>query len=125
MSNKTKLFLVAVVFICSIIGFMLKLPRVFRHYDKELHTLFYFCATLFMVGLFPRKWFLVAFLLALFGVGIEAAQSFSNRISIRLIGKAIHGRFDIEDVWANCIGLGAGLVVFLVFISMKRLIFRS
>ncbi|MFN3589601.1 MAG: hypothetical protein ACK4UP_09470 [Spirosomataceae bacterium] len=125
MSKKSKFLLVVVLIICSVIGFMLKLPRVFRHYDKELHTLFYFCATLFMASLYPRKWFLVAFLLAIFGIGIEAAQSFSNRISIRLIGKAIHGRFDIEDVWANCMGIGAGLVIFLVFMGMKRLVVRS
>ena len=59
--------------------------------------------------------------LALFGIIIEFAQEFSNKISIRIIGKAIHGRFDIEDVKYNMIGVFCGLIIFLIF----QLIFKT
>ncbi len=49
--------------------------------------------------------------LALFGIIIEFAQEFSNKISIRIIGKAIHGRFDVEDVKYNMIGGCCGLIL--------------
>jgi hypothetical protein len=59
--------------------------------------------------------------LALFGIIIEFAQELSNKISIRIIGKAIHGRFDIEDVKYNMIGVFCGLIIFLIF----QLIFKT
>jgi hypothetical protein len=45
---------------------------------------------------------------------IEFAQEFSNKISIRVIGKTIHGRFDIEDVKYNMIGIFCGLILFKI-----------
>jgi VanZ family protein len=98
----------------SIVGFMVKLPRVFHHHDKELHAAFYFLGFLFLTYLFPRRWILIAFLMGFFGIAIEYAQEFSNKVTLRLIGKRIHGRFDIEDVEFNLLGLFFGVVLFLI-----------
>jgi glycopeptide antibiotics resistance protein len=91
---------------------MMKLPSVFHHFDKELHALFYFSAACFLFLLYPNRWFLISGSLFVFGVLIEFGQDFSNKISIRIIGKRIHGRFDHEDIFFNVIGILAGLIVF-------------
>ena len=116
-----KLILISFLTIFSVIGFMLKLPKVFHHFDKELHLLFYFCATTLVTLLFPKRWMISSICLALFGIIIEFAQEFSNKISIRIIGKAIHGRFDIEDVKYNLIGVFCGLILF----QLIQLTFKS
>ena len=100
---------------------MVKLPAVFHHYDKELHAAFYFFATIFFGLQFPKKWLLVLFCLLIFGFGIELAQAFSNKISLRLIGKPIHGRFDIEDIRYNFKGLFWGSLVLLLLLKFKSL----
>mgnify|MGYP003667583676 CR=1 len=41
---KLKLSFTFTLIALSIIGFMVRLPSVFSHYDKELHFLFYFLA---------------------------------------------------------------------------------
>ena len=112
--------IVVVLTLLSLIGFMLKLPRVFHHYDKELHTAFYFSAFLFFSFLFPKKWFLVFTLLLFFGIGIELFQDFSNEISLRLVGRRIHGRFDPEDVLANFYGLVYGAITFFILNRFRR-----
>ena len=100
---------------------MVKLPAVFHHYDKELHAAFYFFAAIFFGLQFPKKWLLVLFCLLIFGFGIELAQAFSNKISIRLIGKSIHGRFDIEDIRYNIKGLFFGSAMLLLKLKGKNL----
>lgn len=112
--------IIVVLTLLSIVGFMLKLPRVFHHYDKELHTVFYFSASLLFSFLFPKKWFLVFMLLLFFGIGIELFQDFSNKISLRLVGRRIHGRFDPEDVLANFYGLVYGAITFLILKRFRR-----
>jgi len=112
MSIRTKIMLVAVLFICSVIGFMVRLPRIFSKINMELHAAFYFGAILVLSFLFPKKWGVIAVLLALYGVFIEVAQHYSNKISIRLIGKRIHGNFDPYDIAYNMLGLGIGLFIF-------------
>ena len=112
MRDFQKIVLVSFFAGCSILGFMVKLPKVFRHFDTELHTIFYFIATIILTLIYPKRWLLATIGLVLFGVIIEYAQAFSNKISIRIIGKAIHGRFDIEDVKYNLIGVFLGLLVF-------------
>jgi len=112
--------IIVVLTLLSIVGFMLKLPRVFHHYDKELHTAFYFSAYLFFSFLFPKKWFLVFLILLFFGIGIELFQDFSNTISIRLVGRRIHGRFDPEDVIANFYGLVYGAIGFFILNRFRR-----
>ena len=47
--------LIVVLTVLSIFGFMLKLPRVFHHYDKELHMAFYFSAYLFFQFSISKK----------------------------------------------------------------------
>jgi hypothetical protein len=103
---------VAVLFFCSVLGFMVRLPRIFSKINMELHAAFYFCAVMVLSFLFPKKWGIISILLVLFGFFIEVAQHYSNKISIRLMGKRIHGNFDPWDIAYNLMGLVIGLVVF-------------
>jgi hypothetical protein len=118
-NNQLKISLIAIFVIVSIIGFMIKLPRAFHHYDKELHASFYFFGFLFLSYLFQNRWALITLALAMSGVIIEYAQELSNKVTIRLIGRKIHGRFDIEDIRYNILGLALGVFVFLL---LRRLI---
>ncbi len=113
--KSTKTVLVIFCFGIAIIGFMLKLPRVFRHYDKELHAAFYFFAAAFLNILFAKKMpirhLIIFIFLFLFGAIIEYAQAYSNKFfQVR-----IHGRFDPEDLWFNTIGLLAFSGCYVVF----------
>jgi VanZ family protein len=84
---------------------MFKLPSVFRHYDKELHFLFYLLFAIFLNLLFAQKKILnhliIFFLLLFFGIGIEILQELSNSI----LNERINGRFDIIDEFCNILGL--------------------
>ena len=121
-NNKNfKLYLALTLLAFSVVGFMIKLPRFFHHYDKELHALFYFCATCFLLLLYSKRWFIIPTSLFVFGVLIELAQDFSNKISIRIIGQRIHGRFDPEDIFFNLLGIFIGLVAF----SLLSVLFRA
>jgi hypothetical protein len=91
---------------------MIRLPKIFEHHDKILHAIFYFFAAITMTLMYPKKWVMVSVCLTFFGFAIELAQAFSNKISKRLIGKAIHGKFDITDIKYNLIGLFFGLLLF-------------
>lgn len=104
-NNWTKVFLVFICLMLSVVGFMVKLPAVFRHYDKELHAAFYFLAAGFLNVLFTNGKFarhiLIFIILYIFSISIEYAQEYSNRFfHIR-----IHGRYDPEDVKYNLRGL--------------------
>lgn len=114
MSNTYKNILISTIAVFTTVGFMVKLPKIFHHYDKELHMMFYLVVTMIIIFLFPKRWMISSISLALFGIIIEFAQEFSNKISIRVIGKAIHGRFDIEDVKYNMIGIFCGLILFRI-----------
>src|SRR5579862_8857077 len=96
-SNTTKVILVVVCFIASVIGFLVKLPSAFHHIDKKLHFSFYFLAAAFLNFLFNItnlvKHLLVTVALYLFGIGIEFAQEYYNKV----FHVRIHGRFDPED----------------------------
>jgi VanZ family protein len=115
MKDFNKIILLSFFAVCSIIGFMIKLPRTFHTIDKELHFLFYFITTIVILFLFPKKRLILVTCLVIFGIVIELAQEFSNKISFRLIGKAIHGRFDIEDVKYNFFGVVLGLLIIYAF----------
>ena len=112
LSRKHKIYLTSILFFVSIVGFMLKLPVVFRHhcYDKVLHFLFYFFAAAFFNFLFRKKHLLIFFGLLGFGIFIELFQSFSNRF----YSKRIHGDFDSLDVYANLSGLIFFSVVWII-----------
>ena len=56
----------------------------------------------------------------MFGVLIELAQDFSNKISIRIIGQRIHGRFDPEDIFFNLLGILIGLAAFYLLSVLFR-----
>ena len=112
MKNNYKIYLLSTFFVCSVIGFMVKLPRVFYHHDTILHAVFYFFATITIALMYPKKWVMVSICLTLFGFAIEHAQAFSNKISKRLIGKVIHGDVDYTDIKYNLIGLLSGILVF-------------
>ena len=47
LNNWTKVLLTVFCFGVAVIGFMIKLPSVFRQHDKEMHSLFYFLLPLF------------------------------------------------------------------------------
>lgn len=115
MQNASKIWLTIAFIICSLIGFLVKLPRIFHHYDKELHALFYFFASIFLSLIFPKRSFSISSFLVIFGVFIEFAQEYSNKISMRMIGKAIHGRFDIQDVKYNLLGVVVGFSLYQIY----------
>ena len=114
LSSNHKIYLTSILFFVSIVGFMFKLPAVFRHHDKELHFLFYFFAAAFFNFLFRKKHLLIFFGLLGFGIFIELFQSFSNRF----YSKRIHGDFDSQDVYANL----SGLILFSVVWSILKII---
>lgn len=115
LSTTTKILLVLAAFAVAIIGFMIKLPSGFRRHDKELHSAFYFLAAAFLNILFAKRNLIIHAVLFVglyaFGVAIEYAQEYSNK----LLHKRIHGRFDIEDVHANVRGLALFSAIWLVY----------
>jgi hypothetical protein len=117
-NKKSNLFLAFLFLVLSIIGFMVKLPSAFRHYDKELHSLFYFLAAAFLNVLFAKKRFtrhiLIFAFLYLLGMSIEYAQEYSNQF----FRKRIHGRYDKEDVLSNLKGLIAFSVLWIVYVGV-------
>lgn len=102
---RMKAFLVFICFILSVLGFMVKLPAVFRHHDKGLHAAFYFLAAGFLNVLFTNgkltRHLLIFGLLYFFSISIEYAQEYSNTY----FHSRIHGRYDPEDVKYNLRGL--------------------
>lgn len=118
LNNWTKILLVSACFAISIYGFMIKLPSAFRHFDKELHSLFYFLAAAFLNVLFAKKKITIHLLifgvLYLFGVAIEYAQEYSNK----LFHKRIHGRYDIEDIQSNLKGLVAFSILWIIYVAL-------
>lgn len=119
LTNSSRIFLLIIAFVLAIIGFMVKLPSVFYHTDKLLHTSFYFSAAAFIHVLFNIKklWIhvLVFVVLYFLGISIEYAQEYSNT----LFHKRIHGRYDPEDVKANVKGIVAFSYVWVVLMLMK------
>jgi hypothetical protein len=110
-----KLLLAGFAFAIALVGFMVKLPAAFRHYDKELHCLFYFLAAAFLNILFAQRRLLphivIFVLLFAMGVCIEWAQEYSNHF----LHSKIHGRFDKEDILWNVKGLVSFTVVWVVY----------
>ena len=104
---------VAIIILIIITGFMIKLPRSFRNYDKELHTLFYFYVSFGFNLIYAKDrgfYFLLGvFGLIAFGVGIELAQEASNQF----FRKKIHGNFDIKDIQYNLLGIGLYSTIFI------------
>jgi hypothetical protein len=120
-----KIVIVLFCFVASVIGFMVKLPSMFRGIDKEMHGLFYFLAAAALNILFSNKnifWHLViALLLFLFGVSIEYAQEYSNK----LLHVRIHGRVDPEDVKSNLMGILAFSGLWFPFVVVRFLYLKA
>jgi hypothetical protein len=116
LTNREKQLVLVTLGIISTLGFMLKLPRIFHGIDKEMHTLFYFFAAFVLTALYPKKHVFIALFLAFFGVCIEVAQHLSNRLFV----KRIHGRFDSEDVIANCKGILFFSLIYLCWRLFKK-----
>jgi hypothetical protein len=115
MSNATKLFILFICFILSLVGFLIKIPVPLRGHDKFLHGAFYFLAAAFLNFLFRKKHVLIFILLALFGVLIEYLQPLLNKLT----HSKMHGRFDIEDIYANMKGLVLYSVIALIFAGLQ------
>jgi hypothetical protein len=116
-----KLILTFFCFSIAIVGFIIKLPHVFRHYDKELHSLFYFSAALFLNVLFVKRHLIIFFSLLLFGVLIEFAQGYSNKF----FRKRIHADFDKEDIYSNLKGLILFSNIWLFLSSVNYLLKKT
>ncbi|MEJ8844407.1 hypothetical protein WG954_18580 [Lacibacter sp. H375] len=117
-----KLFIAVLCFGIAIVGFMLKLPAMFRGMDKEMHAAFYFLAAAFLNILFAKRNFIIhAFIfgfLFMFGYAIELAQEYSNKF----FNKRIHGRFDPEDVASNLQGLIYFSAIWVVYAAISLLV---
>ena len=109
-----KIFILMSLIACSLIGFMVKLPRPFRGIGFELHAAFYVFASIFLLILFPKKHLFILIGLMVFGVMIEIFQHASNFI----LDKRIHGNFDPLDIKYNLIGV---FLVFVPFYGVKIL----
>lgn len=100
------------------VGFMIKLPKPFVRYDKELHLAFYFLLMFFLFFQWSKWSFKKTVLSGLmssgFGFFIEKSQAFSNRFFTR----KIHGRFDWDDILANTTGI---LLFFVVWLALKMI----
>lgn len=97
--------LITIFILIAFVGFMVKLPKIFGNYDKQLHFLFYFYAS-FMVCYFYANYKIINFLIIIsclifFGFFIEYSQEYSNRF----FRKRIHGSFDIQDIKYNVMGI--------------------
>ena len=119
-----KVLIALTCFAIAVIGFMVKLPSSFRHFDKELHAAFYFLAAALLNVLFAGtkliRHVVIFGLLYLFGMAIEYGQAYSNKF----YRTPIHGRFDPEDVQWNLKGLLAFSLLWILF-AIGSLIFKN
>jgi ABC-type iron transport system FetAB permease component len=120
--TKSETGLIMTLLTLSFIGFIIKLPSVFRHHDSELHFLFYLLTAIFFYFVFGKNrmsnHIVIFFLLLIFGIGIEVMQELSNH----LLPKKIHGKFDPKDVFYNLLGLIAATVFWGVSLLVKKMI---
>ena len=117
----SKLFIAVFCFGIAIVGFLLKLPAMFRGMDKEMHAAFYFLAAAFLNILFAKRNLIIHAcifgFLYMFGYCIELAQEYSNKF----FHKRIHGRFDPEDVASNMQGLIYFSAVWIAVVAISLL----
>ncbi|MEO5943374.1 MAG: hypothetical protein ABIP30_10660 [Ferruginibacter sp.] len=110
--NNTIIKLVVIIFllICSIIGFLIKIPRPLQGHDKFLHFTFFIGACLFLNLLIKNRLIIITILLFIFGYAMEYGQQLTNKY----FHVKWHGRFDMEDVKMNGYGVLAGFVIVLL-----------
>ncbi len=120
--TKPEIRLVLTLLTLSFFGFIIKLPAVFRHHDRELHFLFYLLTAIFFYMIFGKNrmanHIVIFLLLVIFGIGIEVIQELSNHLS----PKKIHGNFDPLDVFYNLLGLIVGSFFWGVSLSVQKII---
>jgi len=106
---------IIIILFVTILIFMIKLPLKLHHYDKELHTSAWLLVILVCSSLQKSKTLLNLILLAIVlwftGVTVECLQQYSNT----LFHKSLHGKFDIQDIKANTIGLIIGTFISFIF----------
>lgn len=120
--TKLEIAFILTLLTLSFIGFMIKLPSVFRRYDSELHFLFYLLTAIFFYMNFGKDkitYHVVIFMvLLMFGIGIEVMQELSNHI----LNRRIHGNFDPKDVFYNVFGLVVATLFWTGSSLVKKLI---
>ena len=120
--TKSEIGLLLTLLTLSFIGFIIKLPSVFRHHDRELHFLFYLLTAIFFNLIFGKdrvtNLIVIFILLLIFGIGIEVMQELSNH----LYPKKIHGNFDPLDVFYNLLGLIVATLFWGVSSLIKKII---
>ncbi len=118
--KKSEVGLILILFASSLLGFLIKLPLVFRHHDRELHFLFYLLAALFFYIILGKNKLInhviIFTFLLLFGIAIEFLQEKSNHF----VNKKIHGNFDSIDIKFNFLGLFVASVFWGISISIKN-----
>ena len=106
----------------SFIGFMIRLPSIFRHHDRELHFLFYLLISIFFNLIYAQKkiinHFIIFFVFLIFGIGIEIFQELSNH----LFDKKIHGRFDPVDIFCNVSGLVFASLFWFFYLMVNKFV---
>ena len=117
MRTSHKIIIVFICLICSLIGFLVKIPVPLRGHDKLEHAAFYFLAAAFLHILFRKGLILILLILALFGVLIEYLQQVANKV----MHSHIHGRFDVEDIQANLKGLAVYAALALLIFAFRYL----
>jgi hypothetical protein len=121
--TKSEIGLIMTLLTLSFIGFIIKLPSIFRHHDSELHFLFYLLTAIFFYFLFGKNrmsnHIVIFFLLLIFGIGIEVMQELSNH----LLPKKIHGKFDPKDVFYNLLGLIVATLFWGVSLMVKKIMY--
>jgi hypothetical protein len=124
LSNRAKFGIVLFCFVVSVVGFLVKLPSAFRNIDKGMHFLFYFLAAAILNILFSNKkvvlHVIIGFVLYIFGLSIEYAQEYSNK----LFHVKIHGRYDPVDVKYNLMGILAFSALWLIYMFF-RFVYKS
>jgi hypothetical protein len=115
MSLLNKMIIVIICFAVATAGFLIKIPVPLRGHDKLLHSAAYFFAAAGLNFLFRKGLLVILVALALFGVLIEQLQQVANKIT----HSHIHGRFDIEDIYANLKGLLLYAALALVWMALS------
>ena len=120
--SKREFLMIMLLVAPTILGFMLKLPSIFRHHDREMHFLFYLLASIFLNMIFCQKkiknHLIIFFCLLFFGIAIEFLQDFSNLF----FEKKIHGHFDPVDVYFNFLGLICAELFWGFYLIFDRLV---
>lgn len=120
--TKPEIKLILTLLTLSFLGFIIKLPAVFRNHDRELHFLFYLLTAIFFYMIFGKNrmanHIVIFLLLVIFGIGIEVIQELSNHFS----PKKIHGNFDPLDVFYNLLGLIVASIFWGVSSTVQKII---